>query len=258
MSKYLSDIWKRRELILYLVTSGLKAQHRNTFLGYFWWLLDPLLGIAIFYIIVVIIFRRGGENFGLYLVIGMVVWRWVSSTINTAEKSIHSKSKLITDIYLPKIIFPIGSTLTQIINFGFGLCIIAIFLIILKQPIGKEVIWLPYIMIMQLFFMMAIAFTLAYLGVFLRDMDNIVNHILRLWFFGSAIIYPETMIPEGWRWLLNINPIVNFMRGYRKILMYNETPDLITISYIGIISFFIVIFIIFFYSKNEYKIIKSL
>jgi len=60
MKKYLTDLYKRKDLILYLVTSGLKAQHRNSFLGYFWWLLDPLLGVFIYYFVVVVVFRRGG------------------------------------------------------------------------------------------------------------------------------------------------------------------------------------------------------
>lgn len=258
MKKYLSDIWKRRELILYLVTSGLKAQHRNTFLGYFWWLLDPLLGIFIYYFVVVILFKRGGDDYGLYLVIGMVAWRWVDSTINNVERSIHSQARLITDIYLPKIIFPVGSTLTQIINFGFGLCIIAIFLIILRRPVGIEVVWLPFVMVMQLFFMMAISFPVAYVGVFVRDLDNIVKHLLRLWFFGSPIIWPEEMIPKVGRVFLEINPITHFLRDYRKILMYNEAPDFMTILYIGVASLFIIVFIVYFYSKNEHRIIKSL
>jgi len=74
MKKYLTDLYKRKDLITYLVVSGLKAQHRNSLLGYFWWLLDPLLGVLIYYFIVVIIFRKaGGPDYGVFLVIGMSV-----------------------------------------------------------------------------------------------------------------------------------------------------------------------------------------
>lgn len=75
MRRYLNELYKRKDLILYLVTSGLKAQHRNTFLGYFWWLLDPLLGALIYYFIVVVVFRRGGNDYAMYLLIGIIAWR---------------------------------------------------------------------------------------------------------------------------------------------------------------------------------------
>ncbi|HXK61769.1 MAG TPA: ABC transporter permease, partial [Acidobacteriota bacterium] len=63
MNKYLHELARRKDLLLYLVVSGLKAQHRNTILGYFWWLLDPLLGVLIYYFVVVIVFKRGGDDY---------------------------------------------------------------------------------------------------------------------------------------------------------------------------------------------------
>ena len=88
MNQYLRDLIRRKDLLAYLTTSGLKAQHRNSILGYFWWLLDPLIGVLIYYFIVVIVFDRSdGPDYGLYLVIGMIVWRWLSSTFQAASKS---------------------------------------------------------------------------------------------------------------------------------------------------------------------------
>ena len=136
--KYCKDLRKRKDLLLYLVVSNLKAQHRNTFLGYFWWLLDPLLGIAIYYFLVSVVFKRGGSDYGSYLVVGMVVWRWFDSTVNTSERSIHTQAGLITQIYLPKILFPIGATLSQLINFGFGLVIISLLPDILQDTPRAE------------------------------------------------------------------------------------------------------------------------
>lgn len=259
MKKYLKDLSKRRDLIIYLVFSGLKAQHRNSFLGYFWWLLDPLLGVLIYYFVVVIIFHKaGGADYGIYLVIGMIVWRWLSSTVTSASKSIVAQSGIITQVYLPKVIFPIGAVFTQLINFGFGLLIIAIFCVFFSIIPGVELLWLPYLMTMQLFFMMAIAFPIAYFCVFVRDIENIVNHLLRLWFFGSPVIWHEDMIPERGRWLLDINPMTHFLAGYRNVLMYNSNPDYINLFYIGCISVIIVVLVLYYYSQYEHRIIKAL
>src|SRR5690625_5591259 len=124
MKAYLRELFKRKDLLLYLVKSGLKAEHRNSYLGYFWWLLDPLLNVLVYYFLVVIILDRGGENYALFLVIGLVVWRWISSSINSSAKSVLRYSSIIRQVYLPKSIFPLSFTITQLFNFMFGLGVI--------------------------------------------------------------------------------------------------------------------------------------
>ena len=259
MKKYLKEILKRKDLVVYLVISGLKAQHRNTFLGYLWWLLDPLLGVFVYFFVVVVVFQRGkASDYGIYLVVGMIVWQWLSSTINSTSRSIVSQAGIIRQVYLPKSIFPIGAVLTQLINFGFGLLVVAIFFLFFKLIPGVKIIWLPFIITMQLCFMMAIAFPVAYICVFVRDMDNLLSHILRLWFFGSPVIWSQDMIPEKLRFMLDINPMYYFLEGYRNILLYNSNPNYLTLLTIGTVSIIFLIFMILYYSQYEHNIIKAL
>jgi lipopolysaccharide transport system permease protein/teichoic acid transport system permease protein len=259
MIKYLKELARRRDLMLYLVISGLKSQHKNSFLGYFWWLLDPLLGTLIYYFVVVVVFDRGGgADFGIYLVVGMIVWRSISSTLTAAGRSIVSKSNIITQVYLPKANLPIGAAVTQLVNFGFGLVVIAIFFIVLRVVPGITILWLPFIIVTQFFFMTAIALPVAYLSVFLRDMDNIVSHLTRLWFFGSPVIWRVEMIPERVRWLIDINPMAYFLNSYRQALIYKNPPDVPALLIIGFFSLLISVAMIYCYSRYEHKMIKVL
>src|SRR5690625_280590 len=110
MKSYIQEILKRKDLLYYLVKSGLKAEHRNSYLGYFWWLLDPLLNVLVFYFLVVIVLGRSHDEFSyaLFLVVGLVVWRWISTTINSSSKSILRYSSIINQVALPKAIFPLA------------------------------------------------------------------------------------------------------------------------------------------------------
>lgn len=258
MKKYLTELYKRRDLILYLVTSGLKAQHRNTFLGYLWWLLDPFLGVCIYYFVVVVIFHRGGADYVIFLVIGMIVWKWLSATVSSASKSIVAQAGIITQVYLPKVIFPITVTLTGLINFGFGLVVVALFFIFLEFLPGSAILWLPYIAFMQLLFMMALASLLAYVCVFLRDTDTLMNHLLRLWFYGSPVIWREDLFSDRARWFLKVNPMAHFLISYRRVLMNNVRPECLPLLFIGTVSLMAVIFMVYFYSRYEHRIIKAL
>lgn len=258
MKQYLKDLIKRKDLLLYLVSSGLKAQHRNTLLGYFWWLLDPLLNVFIYYFIVVIIFKSGSTGYGPYLVVGMIAWRWTSSTVSSASKAIVSQAGIISQVYLPKAIFAFGATLTQLINFGFGLLVIAIFLIFFQIIPGAVLLWLPFIVSMQLLFMLAISLILAFVCVFFRDIDNIVNHLMRLWFFGSPVIWEVRLLPERVRWFMDLNPMTHFLTSYRNVFIYKTEPLFVPLLVIGGISFIFIVFMLSLYNQHEHKIIKVL
>jgi ABC-type polysaccharide/polyol phosphate export permease len=258
LQKYITELYKRKDLLLYLVTSGLKAQHRNSFLGYFWWLLDPLLGVLIYFFVVVVIFQRGGEGYGIYLVVGMIVWRWLSSATGSASRSIIAQAGIIKQVYLPKAIFPLSATITQLINFLFGLLVIAVFMLFSQVVPGIQLLWLPCIVFLQALFLIAMTLVMAYICVFIRDIDTLVSHLLRLWFFGSPVIWSKDMVPDKFYWFLDINPMAYFLTGYRDVIIYNSTPDISNLMLIGLVSVIVIFAMMCVYSMYEHKIIKIL
>lgn len=258
MRRYLTELTRRRDLMAYLVTSGLKAQHRASILGYFWWLLDPLLGVLIYYFIVVGVFKReGGPTYSMYLVIGMIVWRWLSSTVTSASRSIVGQAGVITQVYLPKAIFPIGAALTQLFNFGFGLVIIAAFAIVFRVMPGADLMWLPMIVGTQLLLLLAISLPIAYYCVFVRDIETLVGHVMRLWFFASPVIWQEELV-AGMPWLLAWNPMAHLLAAYRAILIGNHAPDLFALLSIAIGSTLVTGVMLHHYSRAEHRLVKVL
>ena len=258
MRAYIEEVRKRTDLILYLVKSGLKAEHRNSYLGYFWWLLDPLLNIAVYYFLVVIILDRGGPDYPIFLVIGLIVWRWISSSINTSANSVLRYSSIINQVALPKMIFPVSFTISQLVNFLFGLAVIAIFLTIFGVVPTWHIVYLPLIIIITLLFLLAVGSILGYITVFVRDIDNLLTHVIRIFFYASPIIWEGGRLPPEYGWAVAINPIAILVNSYRDILMYHQTPDFIGLSVIAGLSIIAIVYMIYHYSKNEHKIIKAL
>lgn len=258
MRQYLYEIRKRKDLILHLIQSGLKAEHRNSYLGYFWWLLDPLLNILVYYFLVVIVLGRGGENYAVFLVIGLVAWRWVSTTVNTSARAIVKYSSIINQVYLPKLIFPMTISFTQLINFLFGLVVIALFLAVYGVVPGWQIVYLPFIILVQLLFLLAISLLVAYVCVFIRDIDNILTHVIRVFFYASPIIWEGGRLPAEYSWVIDINPIAIIVGAYRDILMYQTSPPFTGLIVIATSSFLVIMATVFYYSRNEHKIIKAL
>jgi len=258
MREYLKEILKRKDLLRYLVMSGLKADNRDSYLGYLWWLLDPLLNVLVYYFVVVTILGRGGPDYPVFLVIGMVVWRWMNTTINSSAKSITRYSSIINQVYLPKAIFPMALTLTQMFNFMFGLVVIAIFLAIFGVIPTWLIVLLPLIIVVQMLFLLAVSLFLGYISVFIRDIDNVVKHTIRIFFYASPVIWESSRFPERYDWLIAINPIAIILNAYRDVLMYHQMPNFLQLLIVGLCSLVAIGLLFRHYSKNEHKIIKAL
>ncbi|EEG77533.1 ABC-2 type transporter [Dethiobacter alkaliphilus AHT 1] len=254
----MQDLFKRKDLLIYLVTSGLKAQHRNTFLGYFWWLLDPLLGVLVYYFLRIVLLGRAGENIVPFLVIGLVVFRWFSSTVNSSARSIATKSHIISQVYMPKVIFPLAASLTQLINFLFGLIVIAIFLAFSRLAPGPEIVWLPFVMLIQILFHMALSLIMGYICVFIRDIENVLTYFMRIMRYASPVIWEASRLPPRYQWVSDANPFSHLLISYRNIIMYQAMPDFSRLLPLGAVSLIIIVFMMYFYNKNEHKIIKVL
>jgi ABC-type polysaccharide/polyol phosphate export permease len=260
MRTYLEEMAKRKDLLIYLVKSGLKAEHRNSYLGYFWWLLDPLLNVLVYYFLVVIILGRSSENYNyaVFLVIGLITWRWMSTTVSSSAKAITKYSSIINQVYLPKAIFPLTVALTQKFNFAFGLVVIALFLAFFGVIPSWHVIYLPVIILIQLLFLSAIGLYVAFVCVFIRDIDNVISHIIRLFFYSSPIIWEGGRLPEKYQFIVHYNPVAVIINAYRDILMFNSSPNFTGLTVIGITSVLAILGLIYYYSQNEHKIIKAL
>ena len=258
MRKYLKEMLKRKDLIVYLVMSGQKANNRDSYLGYFWWLLDPLLNVLIFYFLRVVILKSGGPDLPVFLAIGLVVWRFMSTTINGSSKSITKYSSIINQVYLPKAIFPIASTFSQMFNFAFGLIVIAIFLVVFGVVPGWQIIFLPLLILIQLIFSLTISLGVGYISVFIRDIDYLTTHVVRLFFYASPVIWEGSRFPDRFSIVVDANPIAIILNSYRDVLMYNQTPNFLQLGLLLVGSIIVFFILIKHYSKNEHKIIKAL
>jgi lipopolysaccharide transport system permease protein len=258
MRNYLSEILKRKDLLLYLVKSGLKAENRNSYLGYFWWLLDPLLNVVIYYFVVAVILGGRSENYAVYLAVGLVVWRWINTTVKASSKAITKYSSIISQVYLPKSMFPIAISTSQLFNFVFGLVVIAIFLIVFGVVPDANVLLLPLIILVTLVMLLAVGMFVSYICVFVKDIDYILTHIMRIFFYASPIIWEESRIPPQYDWVVAINPVAIILDAFRDVLMYNQTPEFTGLIIIAIVSCLAIVLMLYHFMRNEHKIIKAL
>ncbi|MCF7861263.1 ABC transporter permease [Candidatus Woesearchaeota archaeon] len=206
-------------------------------------MLDPLIFMLIYYILVVVIMQRGDNDYLVFVFLALLPWRWFTSSVNEGVVSIKNRSKLIKQIYFPKVVLPIISIASNTVSFiiAFGLLILLLLILTITGfKIGLAVLFLPFIIIVQLLFTIGITIILSHLNVFYADVENLVKYLLRIWFFLSPGIYSITMIPDKYLPIFRLNPFTLLFESYRDSVIRNIIPNLSGLLILGIISIILI------------------
>lgn len=249
-----SDVWSRRQLIRYLVSADLKKKGRDTLFGNVWWILDPLLQMAVYVVLVSIIFKRSEEDYALFIFAAILPWKWFSSAIGDAILSVSGQDKLIKQVQFPKLVLPVAAILAGIVQFAFGMIPLGALLVLLyPDRISMALFLIPVVAFVQLIFTLALGILAAALNVFFRDIGNLSRHALRLWFYLSPALYGAAVIDEiagSHQYIaqaIKINPFYAILNGYRSVIYYGEAPDWVALaSVLGVSIAFLVVSLWFF------------
>jgi len=236
----------RRETIRYLVFSSLRANHRDKALGKLWSLLDPMLFMLAYLVVFGFSFKqihseKGVGEFVIYLLCGVLPWRFHEASIASATGCIRANRGLIHEINFPKAVFPTALVLAKLNDFLWGLAALLILYLILRpQDISLAAIGFPVVLAIQIFFTLGFAFVAAYLGAFFADTSNVLAAALRFWFFFSPIFYrisgEDGIIPPKYVTLYMLNPMACFMEAYRDCLLRQQLPNPAHLAYVAILS----------------------
>lgn len=214
------------ELALYKTTADLKAEAERTYLGVVWWVVDPLLSMAIYYLVFGVFLQRGTEDFVVFLLIGVVMWNWFASTVTNGQTSILRNKNLLQQAPLNKVIFPFIQVLTSLPKFAVGLIILFLFLRGYGMSVSIHYLALPALLFVQLCVIFAFVMPLSAVVPFFPDIGNLVTHLLRLGFYLSGIFFSPEIIPDSYRSIFFLNPLAVLIASYRDVLLYNQWPQM--------------------------------
>ena len=255
LSLGLSAIWQSRELLYFFVWRDVKVKYKQTYLGILWAILQPVLLMLIFYFI----FSRTlaikvGMHYPIYAFSGLILWGLFSSGITNSSESLLSNAPIIRKIYFPRILIPLASLLTALVDFLFAFVILFILLIVFQQPISwTALFFFPLAIVISFLSSFGIGSLLGALNVKYRDFRYLLPFSMQLLFFGSQVVYTIDTIQTEWvKNLLYINPLNGALELFRQPF---QSADIYwTGIFISIISllFFLAAGIIYFKKTEAY------
>ncbi len=224
----LRELWEYRELIYFLTWRDIKVRYKQTAIGVAWAVVQPLSMMLVFTLFFGRLARMPSDGipYPLFAYAGLLPWQLFSRSITESSNSLVVDQRLVTRVYFPRIIVPMAVNLAAIVDF-----LIAGALLLVLMPLygiypGSALVWLPFFLLLMLLTSLGVGFWLSALNMEYRDVMYIVPFLNQLWLFMTPVVYPSNLVPEGWRILYGLNPMVGVVDGFRWALLgVGRGPD---------------------------------
>lgn len=234
------------ELVFYKAYADLRAEASRTYISFLWWALEPILYMAGFYFVFAVLLERRTPNFVAFLLVGLVVWKWFSSTILHSSGSILNNPALMRQVYLPKVIFPFVTILMDTIKFLVVFSILLVFLLWNGGTLSLAWLTLPVLLLVELVFLAGLACLAAAVVPVIPDLRILLENLLLVMMFVSGIFFDPATIPEPYQTYFYLNPMATLIESFRAVLMRGEWPSMSALALIAGagIGLFVIAFII--------------
>lgn len=226
MKKFIEDIKNYHKYAIYSAKAELKSEIANSHLSWLWWILDPLLFMFVYAFVSSIVFNASENYFLAFVFIGVSCWDFFNKTIKQSVKLVSSNKNIVSKVYIPKFIL----IFVKMGNNGFKMlvsfCLVICMMLFYQVPLSATMLCFFPLILLLFLITFAGSVILLHFGVFVEDLSNVVNVLLRLVFYLSGVFYSiANRVPEPYQTiLLKLNPIALIMEDMRRTVLYGQAP----------------------------------
>ena len=222
----LNELWEFRELVFFFIWRDIKVRYKQTVLGAAWAILQPLLTMIVFSIFFGRLGRipSDGVPYPLFALGGLVPWLFFMNGLSHGANSLIENERLIKKVFFPRMVAPISSVLSGLVDLAVAFCLIVVAMIYYEVAPPPQVILVPAFILLEVVAVTGVALWLSALNVQYRDVRYNVPFLGYLWLFTSPIAYPTSLLSANWQLVYAINPMVGVVEGMRWALLGAGNP----------------------------------
>lgn len=251
--------WQRYwHIIVYRAYAELKSEVQLNYMGYVWWLLEPLLNTILFYVLVVTVLEGSTVGEVPFLLVGAITWQWLNAGILTAANSIFDAGGMLKQIYLPKAVLPLISIFTCTFKFSFIFVLLLVFTWCAGHPPNLTYVALPLLLALELAVILAVSLPLAAIIPFFPDARVTVDAVLRSVMLISGIFFPISKIPGAYHWLFYLNPMAILIEAFRAVLLDEKWPRWDLLGYVLAFCVVAFAFTAWLYVRVDRSLVKAI
>lgn len=229
---HLASLAANRELVVSLTYRQIYARYRQSVLGMAWAVVRPIATVTIFTIVFSYIARFPSDDlpYPLFVFGALLPWTLLSSALGAGVPSLTNQRNLVAKIYFPREILPIAAILASAVDFIIAALIFLILLLFYQVGITWNLLYVIPILLIEVVFLVGLVLLLSMANVWFRDVSHAISLLVQFWMYLTPIIYPLSMVPERFRWLYDLNPMVGIVEGFRAAVLKGQSPDLSLLS----------------------------
>ena len=247
------ELYEYRELLKSSIKKEIRGKYKASFLGVIWSFINPLLQVLVYAIVFPYLIGNRVDNYVVYLITGIIPWTFFSTVIQTCGTCIKANSGIIKKVYFPRIILPISSMLSGLINFFISCLIVVLFCILFGVGVSWHIIFVPVFAIIEGLFAMGIGMVVGACDAYVQDLEYIINFLLQLAFYGTPIVYSIEQVGSAGLLgtLVRLNPMTQIIMGFRDCFLYHQVPQMDIILILLAVSLAVLAAGIFVFNKLE-------
>ncbi len=219
--QYFRDLWRYRELFIFLAWRDILVRYKQTVFGVLWAVLRPFLTMVVFTIVFGKIAKlpSGGVPYPILVYAAMLPWQFFSSAFSEASNSLIGNTNLLTKIYFPRIIMPTSTVIVALVDFFIALGILAVLMVFYRYAPSWNILTLPVFILLAFLTAMGAGLYITALNVKYRDFRYVVPFIVQFGLYISPVGFSSDVVPEKWRLLYAVNPMVGVIDGFRWAIL---------------------------------------
>jgi|SRR5579864_628391 len=213
-------LWAYRELLYFLSWRDVMIRYKQTLLGAAWAVLQPLMSMLIFTLFFGKLAKvpSDGIPYPLFAYAGLLPWTFFSNAVTNSSNSLVGSANLISKVYFPRVLIPAASICAGLVDYSIAFAMLAGLMIWYRVPLTVGALALLPLTLLTTLLALAVGMWMSCLNVKYRDIRYALPFVIQLWMFASPIIYPSSLVPMKWRWVLSLNPMAGLIEGYRSAL----------------------------------------
>jgi len=217
----LAELREYRDLFYFLVWKNIKVKYAQSVLGVGWAVIQPVFSMIVFTIVFGNLAKVGsdGSPYALFSFVALVPWTYFSNSLTDTAGSLITNRSMLTKIYFPRLIFPLTSILSKLVDFAISMCVLFVLMIWFSASPTIGVVVIPYLIILMMLTAVGLGMWLSALAVQFRDIKYSLNFGVQLLMYLAPVVYPASLIPQEYRLLYAINPLVGVIEGFRSALI---------------------------------------
>ena len=250
------EVWAYRELLYFFVWRDVKVRYKQTVVGIVWVILQPLLSMGVF----TLFFGRlaklpsDGLPYPVFYLAALVPWSYFATALQGGTNVVVENQRLITKVYFPRILLPVSSVVSGLIDFAIVLVVLLAMTLKFGIVPGIHILFLPPFLLLAVATALGVALWLSALNALYRDVRYVTPFLVQIWMLASPVVYPSSLVPAKWRWLYGLNPMSGVIEGFRWALTGHGQPSVPQLLTSAVMVLAVLLGGLIFFQKMEGKV----